>query len=164
MENIFCLVFGNLPKRFVEKELLLLLTCRWGYSFKFSTYSQYLSSSWQLLYAFSDSLLDLVIFFVTFWQGKLHPITKHEQIHISIPMLNDIMPHCFNSLLFFFLLVFLYFMKFFRRLQLSLKISANYLSIKMGWREEFDFEVPCFSPFFTASLNKNSVYYLPNDF
>ena len=34
----------------------------------------------------------------------------------------------------------------------------------MGWREEFDFEVPCFSPFFTASLNKNSVYYLSSDF
>ena len=44
-------------------------------------------------------------------------------------------------------------------------VHANYLCIKMGWREESNLEVPCFFTFFfTASPNKISFHYLKNDF
>ena len=137
---------------------------------KYSMYSQYLSSSWQLLYAFSDSLLDLIIF----WQGKLHPITKHEQINLSIPMSNDIMPHCFNSFLFFFLWFF-----FCTSWNLSDTcnwawklvqfVHANNLLIIISqskWVEgkNLILKFLVFHPFFNASLNKNPVYYLLSDF
>ena len=98
-------------------------------------------------------------------------MTKHQQTCMSIPMSNDIMLlHLYYLFLFFIPFVFL---RNSRNLsdacnwarKLVQCVHASYLFIKMGWREEFDFEIPCFSTqFFTASPDKNSVLNFKNDF
>ena len=82
-------------------------------------------------------------------------MTKHQQTCMSIPMSNDIMLlHLYYLLLFFIPFVFV---RNSRNLsdacnwarKLMQCVHASYLFIKMGWREEFDFEIPCFSPCFS---------------
>ena len=58
-----------------------MLTCWWRYSLKFSLYSQYLSSRCQLMPFLTH--YHILLFFRNFWQGKLPPITQHEQISMS---------------------------------------------------------------------------------
>ena len=82
-------------------------------------------------------------------------MTKHQQTCMSIPMSNDIMLlHLYYLFLFFIPFVFL---RNSRNLSDACNwarkfmqcVYASYLFIKMGWREEFDFEIPCFSPCFS---------------
>ena len=75
--------------------------------------------------------------------------------------------HSYFSFLSFFLFIYLFFCtsQNLSAWKLVQCVHANYLCIKMGWREESNLEVPCFSPFFfTASPNKISFHYLQNDF
>ena len=90
-------------------------------------------------------------------------------MNMSIPMSNNIMPHCFNSFLFFFL----WFSFVLHEIcQTPATEPGNYYNLCMQiispskWVEgkNLILKFPVFHPFFTASLNKNSVYYLSSDF
>ena len=58
--------------------------------------------------------------------------------------------HLFNSFLLFFPFLFFFFLYFTKLVSLEIgTMCACKLSLHQnGWREESDFEVPCFSPFF----------------
>ena len=61
------------PSNGLSRKEILLLTCWWKCSLKFSLYSQYLSSRCQLMPFLTQ--YHILFFFLIFWQGKLPPIT-----------------------------------------------------------------------------------------